>query len=436
MIKFIYTICLFTYVGAFANQDLLGLSLKELMNVQIKSSSPMGVLQQPAKDLTPDAISIGLMVPFSLEQKSSVEIFAAADIAADEVNQQGGINGKRFRVIRADDGNSEKAGISITHEMIDRFQIKLLIGPHSSDNAVALINSVALPKQLPVFLPAANANHISALKDNDLVYRLTATNQQIAQSAANFIKKNDFKKVAIFYQKDVFGRELEFSMQSALLDSEVEVVHSQALSKMVNYESYNLTPEVQAIHSKQVDVIFAPITANQSRALLDKLLNNWNGPLPTIVFAEHANTTAEKPIKSLNQPLCVFSVIPDFDLDRISVIQGIEKTLSTTQTSYTALFVYDLTILAAAAISHSEIHKIPISESIRFLTQQSGIPLRHDNYDDFLMALKKIKRFQFQGQSGVVNFNNSGDNQNIKLRMAALHNLYGKGCDKQFSYKG
>jgi branched-chain amino acid transport system substrate-binding protein len=70
--------------------------------------------------------------PMSGPQASTgIDMFQGAELAANQLNAGGGVNGVKIQLVRADDKASPSAGVSVAHRMASR-QIFSVIGPFNS----------------------------------------------------------------------------------------------------------------------------------------------------------------------------------------------------------------------------------------------------------------------------------------------------------------
>jgi len=415
-----------------SKDDDLKRSMRALL---IKESKDLGVLQPELINLDENTIPIAVMQPYSIRKKGSVELYTAAEIAASEINSSGGINGKKLVIIKIDSEEGSLKSENILREAISRYGIRALIGPLSSQHAEHLANTVTIPQQLPMLLPAANADSLSHLKDNDLLFRLTATNSQIVEKAAMFIKEQEYKKVAVLYQSDIFGTELAKGLETKLQTSNAKIVYSLGLDFDIDYRKRSFAEEVKTMEKLGVDIVFLPVSPEQSEALFSywpkiSAQNDSNKAkkLPTFLYAEHAQRNVESKLFTKGQEICVYSVVPDLGFMDLSLINGIEKTLETTNTSYTALFVYDFVYFSAAAIEMAESNNLSFSQALRAITNENGQTVDAYSWPNLSFLIKNKVPLKFSGSTGEALFDSNGDNLKVKLMIKEFHKQYGEGC--------
>lgn len=95
-------------------------------------------------------IRLGLMVPMSgIANIYGLEIIRAAQIACQEVNEQGGILGKPLELIIEDDGSLPETAVKAAKKLVDVYHCHALIGNLLSNSRIAVTFRVAEPKKIP-----------------------------------------------------------------------------------------------------------------------------------------------------------------------------------------------------------------------------------------------------------------------------------------------
>ena len=152
-------------------------------------------------------VRIALIVPKTGEYKVwGDELIFGAQTAVDEINDQGGINGKKLELISIDDTCSDNLAISTAQMLSVSSSIKpsLVIGPYCSNsfNEVAKIYSKAKIFQI---VPTTLNYHDSSIKHKG-VMKLVSFKEQAGKDFFEFYnKKYAGLKTAIVYDNDTDG---------------------------------------------------------------------------------------------------------------------------------------------------------------------------------------------------------------------------------------
>jgi ABC-type branched-subunit amino acid transport system substrate-binding protein len=427
--KIISTLLIVFFVGfSLAENELERLSIKELVNLIPESSKTKGVFYSKSGVPTSESVNIGLIIPFSKSKLTSLEYIEAADFAAKEINDMGGINGKRLIVISGDSSNI-KSSLPIIEKMSNQFNIQAIVGPLSSRHAIDIAEKISIAKNIPMILPASNANEISFIDDNDLIFRLTATNHQIAEKIIESIRQNKFTNIAIFYQNEIFGDELMNEIRQESNLGSYKVAYTKYLNKNVNYETYDLTSDINTMQEQNVEAIFLPVLPEQSFALIKQVVNRWNGDLPVFIFPEYANRTFDIMKLFSKRRGRIYAIIPSSNHNECSYIAGVEKKLFTQFASYTSRFIYDSVYLIAASLVYSELHEKTFSSALRNVTDPEGVFFETKNFHQIKMFSKNGRTLSFK-LSNRPSFNQFGDNIKIDLKIINNYELeINKNCE-------
>ena len=117
-------------------------------------------------------------------------------LAVNEINQKGGINGKKIELIIKDNKHNKNENIKVLKELINK-NIKVIVG-----NATSSMTKISLPiinkNKVLMISPTASSN-IFAKKD-DYLFRLThSNNQKTFQPVVKYLNSQNVNKVLIIY---------------------------------------------------------------------------------------------------------------------------------------------------------------------------------------------------------------------------------------------
>ncbi|MGA7816552.1 ABC transporter substrate-binding protein, partial [Caballeronia sp.] len=151
------------------------------------------------------------------------------NLALDEVNAAGGIDGKMLEVISRDDNGNPGDTIRVAQELMTREQVSLLFGGFLSNTGLALADYA---KQRKVFFLAAEplTDKIVWQDGNKYTYRLRpSTYMQVAMLVPEAVKLNK-KRWAVVYPNYEYGQSAVATFKRLLTAAQpdVEFVADQA----------------------------------------------------------------------------------------------------------------------------------------------------------------------------------------------------------------
>jgi len=190
-------------------------------------------------------------------------------MAADEINQGGGINGHQIDVVIEDDKGSPEAAAQVTGKLIDNHKVVAIIGAGGSGNSLA-----AAPKAQSAKVPliAPSSTNPAVTQVGDYIFRACYIDafqgEVMAKFAANTLKA---RKAAIMLDfNSPYSRGLTdfFEYSFAKLDGNIVVKQSY------KQEDADYRGQLSAIKAAEPDVIYIPgyygdvaLIAKQARQL-------------------------------------------------------------------------------------------------------------------------------------------------------------------------
>lgn len=255
----------------------------------------------------------------------------------DEVNQKGGVNGRKIRLITYDDEFKPAKTVANAKLLVER------------DNALALVGVLGTPTVLAAYeylqekrVPMIGALSISdavSTPPRDLIYALPSPQSTEAAAYIDYAVKNlNAKRVAILYQNDSWGKPAMEVAEKRLATHGMKVVESQTFERLAT----DLTSQVFRLKESNPDVVIVYALGQQAASFFkaaEKL--SWN---PTVFGAGGLNDSKfielldGKPVK-----LYVASYYDPIDGDNPAIRQFVDaygKMFSGNKPSSLALMGY------------------------------------------------------------------------------------------------
>ena len=157
-------------------------------------------------------VEIGTLFPHSGDLAwAGPQFNAAVTLAFDLVNEAGGVNGKQLRTVLGDTGTSEQLATDTASGLVNLHDVPVIIGAASSGVTVAVAESVTIPAGVLLLSPASASNAITALNDDDLVFRTVVSDRVQGEVAARLARALGWERVASTYINNSFGTSLSTS---------------------------------------------------------------------------------------------------------------------------------------------------------------------------------------------------------------------------------
>ena len=123
----------------------------------------------------------------------------------DQINAQGGINGRTIRLISKDDGYEPDRAIKNTRELIDNDKIFMLIGEVGTPTSKAVV-PVAEAARVPFFGPFTGAEFLRNPYKKYVINVRGSYYQEMERLAEYLVDTLGHKSIACFYQNDGYGQ--------------------------------------------------------------------------------------------------------------------------------------------------------------------------------------------------------------------------------------
>ena len=140
---------------------------------------------------------IAVVVPATTNPNVAQEILRGVASAQTQINQQGGINGRKLMVIVVNDDNQPQISKEVASELVKNPDIIAVIGHNASDASLAAA-PIYEKGGLVMISPTSLANNLSGA--GNYIFRLVASNGKITETLANYIVNTaKVRKIAFCY---------------------------------------------------------------------------------------------------------------------------------------------------------------------------------------------------------------------------------------------
>ncbi len=151
-----------------------------------------------------DAVTIGLLLPFTGSSAATASNFERAVLlAAERVNDAGGVQGKLIRVVARDTHSEKRRSVESVRELVDEGAVAV-IGPESPEIAAAIREELN-DAEVPLVSPLVGAGEEVELDCDFPWYRLAPSAQALGENLANDLASEGISEVAILYGTDEYN---------------------------------------------------------------------------------------------------------------------------------------------------------------------------------------------------------------------------------------
>ncbi len=190
-------------------------------------------------------------------------------MAADEINQSGGINGRQIDIVIEDDKGSPEEAAQVTGKLIDRYKVVAIIGAGASGNSLASAPK-AQSAQVPLIAPSSTNPAVTQV--GDYIFRACFIDAFQGEVMAKFaVNTLNAKRAAIMLDfNSPYSRGLTDFFEFSFAKLGGEIMAKQSYSQ----GDPDYRGQLSAIKAADPDVIYIPgyygdvaIIAKQARQL-------------------------------------------------------------------------------------------------------------------------------------------------------------------------
>jgi branched-chain amino acid transport system substrate-binding protein len=176
-----------------------------------------------------------------------------AQMAAEEINAAGGINGRQIQLVIEDDQGEPGKAATVVAKLINQDQVRALIGEVASSNSIAAAPN-AQEAKVPMISPSSTNPKVTQI--GDYIFRVCFIDpfqgEVMAKFAANSLKA---KKAAILFDSNSdYSKGLVQFFKAAFTKLGGEIVTEKAYAQ----RDRDFTGQLTAIRDLNPDVIYVP----------------------------------------------------------------------------------------------------------------------------------------------------------------------------------
>lgn len=219
-------------------------------------------------------IKIGFVAPLTGTGAAYGEqMLNGAKLAAEEINSDGGINGKKITIVAQDDKSDPKEAANIANKFANDSSIVAVLGNYNSSCG---LSGAPIYEQSKKTMIHVGTSPEFTKQNYSYLFRISVTDAFQGEFVSKWMDSNGYKKISIFYENDDYGRGLK------------DVVTKQVTSlggKVVNDESYMLgetkdyTSLITNLKKSGADALFIGGLYTEA-ALIAKQMKQLNVTIP------------------------------------------------------------------------------------------------------------------------------------------------------------
>lgn len=198
-----------------------------------------------------DTIKIGAIAPFTGEVATYGDWFKkSVDIAVEEINSDGGVLGKRIKIIYEDEKADPTTGVNAINKLIHVDKVDLILGPLSSGVTLA-VAPIAEKNKIVLLTPVSSNYKIS--QSGDYIFRIAPSDALQGVIVADWtFNELKYKTATILHVTNDYGDGLEKEFRKNFEKLGGKIFVSQGFKQ----DETNFRTQLLKIKSLNPDFIF------------------------------------------------------------------------------------------------------------------------------------------------------------------------------------
>jgi branched-chain amino acid transport system substrate-binding protein len=236
-----------------------------------------------------DVIKIGVNQPLTgVVAAAGNFVTSGAKIAADEINEKGGVLGKKLVLVIEDNKSNPTEAANATEKLIVRDKVPVLMGAWSSTYTLASMPKL-MEYKVPMVVETSSSSKITS-QGNPYVFRISPTSAMEAVTFARHIKPLNIRKADVLVVNNDWG------LGSATAYGDVLKQHGATVGKVQTMDAaaQDMSSQLSSIKASDADTLIVTTGAEQTvlvlkqaQALgLNKQIITTGGNMPEQLIAQ------------------------------------------------------------------------------------------------------------------------------------------------------
>ena len=212
-----------------------------------------------------DTIKIPVASPFTGQLASFGEgVKNGAMLMAQEINAQGGINGKQIEIVLEDELCDAKEAATVATKLANDPSVSVVVG-HLCSSATLAALPIYRAAKLPAISPAST--NVSIGKMSPYYFRNVYKDDFQGEFLAEYINKaRGFKKVVVFYEVNDYALGLMAAFMKGAVKEGIRVLGTEAYTS----ETTDFKPQLTKFKMMRPDAIFVSGYAPQGKLIVSQ----------------------------------------------------------------------------------------------------------------------------------------------------------------------
>ena len=216
--------------------------------------------------VTDGSVVIGQSVPLSgPAQELGIEMQLGAKLYFDHINSQGGVNGRKIKLLTLDDGYEPDRAMANTKQLIDKDDVFALFGYVGTPTSLAALK-VSNPAGVP-FVGAFTGAEALRTPFNRLIFNVRASYNDETEKIVEQFTSLNVKRIAVFYQNDAYGNAGLTGVEKAMAKRDLKLVATATVER----NSSDVAAAVKTLIAAKPDMVVMVTTYKSTAAFINAM---------------------------------------------------------------------------------------------------------------------------------------------------------------------
>jgi ABC-type branched-subunit amino acid transport system substrate-binding protein len=345
--------------------------------------------------------------------------FAGVDLALQDINDAGGVNGKPVEKVDSDSGDTSTDTASQSVDRLLSNDVDAVVGAASSSVSLSVIDKIVGAGVLQIS-PANTSDELTKYDDKGLYFRTAPPDVLQGRVLGDLILADGNSTVGILALQDSYGTGLADSTTQSITDGGGEVVETVVYDP----KAASFSTEVGKIKAADPEAI-AVIAFDETKKIIPEMVKQGIGPDAKKIYFVDGNLAGydkdfpKGTLEGVKGTLPGVAATDEFKA-RLTDLKP-----DLTEFAYSPES-YDATILVALAASAAGDDSGEAIASQMQAVSEGGT--KCTSYKECLDLLKNDEDIDYDGVSGPVEFNDAGDPSEATI------GIYQYGADNTYSF--
>jgi ABC-type branched-subunit amino acid transport system substrate-binding protein len=226
-------------------------------------------------------LRIAVLFPFTGDLSDFGQPFLqAAELAVNEINAAGGVNGQPIELVQGDSATSPQQAVEEARRLIELEGVSAIVGPAGSGETLPVAESVTGPSGVLEVTMSATSPALTIANDNDFLFRTVISDAAQGVVMADLAREQGYESACVLYVNNAYGQGLNdafterFTAEGGTITAQVPHEQEQA-----SYAS-----ELASCTEGDPDVMIAAAYPESGRVFLRELIES--GDAPSLIFSD------------------------------------------------------------------------------------------------------------------------------------------------------